>query len=46
MKKRANSVAGVIAPPPRPTALGAAMVAALISFPVGITLFTVDLLLL
>jgi hypothetical protein len=46
MKKAPNAVAGVNAPPPRPTVLGAAVVAALIAFPVGITLFTVDLLLL
>ncbi|WP_165614958.1 hypothetical protein [Yoonia tamlensis] len=46
MNKQNKSVAGVDAPPPRPTVLGAAVVAALIAFPVGITLFTVDLLLL
>jgi hypothetical protein len=46
MKKQTKTVAGVNAPPPRPTILGAAVVAALIAFPVGITLFTDDLMLL
>lgn len=41
-----NTVAGVIAPPPRPTILGAAVVAAAVTFPIGITILVVDLLLL
>lgn len=39
-------VSGIIAPAPRPTVLGAAIVAAIITFPIGVTLVLVDLLLL
>ncbi|MEL6840334.1 MAG: hypothetical protein AAFP85_13655 [Pseudomonadota bacterium] len=49
MKKTINKsgpVSGVVAPPPRPTPLGAAVVAAIITFPIGVTLLVVDLLLL
>lgn len=41
-----RTVSGVAAPAPRPTALGAAVIAAIITFPIGVTLFVVDLLLL
>ena len=41
-----HSVAGVIAPAPRPTPLGAALMAAFITFPIGVTIFLMDLLLL
>ncbi|WP_341365643.1 hypothetical protein [Yoonia sp. BS5-3] len=41
----ARTVAGISAPPPRPTVLGAALVAATITFPIGVTLLVIDLLL-
>ena len=44
--KKSRPIAGVIAPAPRPTVLGAAIVAAIITFPVSVTLLLVDLLLL
>jgi hypothetical protein len=46
MKKQNKSVAGVCAPAPRPTPLGAALIAAIITFPVALTILFVDLLLL
>jgi hypothetical protein len=49
MKKRTNPtqrVSGIIAPAPRLTLLGAALIAVIISFPVGVTLLVMDLLLL
>jgi hypothetical protein len=49
MKNKQNTskaVAGVIAAPPRPTVLGAALMAAIITFPIGMTILLVDLLLL
>ncbi|EBA11735.1 hypothetical protein [Roseobacter sp. CCS2] len=46
MKKRNNSVSGVQAPAPRPTPLGAALVAVIMTFPVAVTILFVDLLLL
>jgi len=46
MKKKNKSVAGVYAPATRPTALGAALIAAIITFPVAVTILFVDLLLL
>ena len=39
-------VAGVVARAPRPTALGAAVVAAIITFPIGVMILLVDMLLL
>ena len=41
-----NKVAGVCAPAVRPTALGAALAAAIITFPIAVTILFVDLLLL
>ena len=45
-KKSIRRIAGVHAPPARPTGLGAALAAALITFPVAVTILFVDLLLL
>ena len=45
MKKR-KTISGIYAPYAKPTPLGAALVAALITFPVGVTILFVDLLLL
>ncbi|MGJ8623576.1 MAG: hypothetical protein ACSHW1_12430 [Yoonia sp.] len=39
-------VAGIHAPPARPTVLGAALAAMIITFPIGVTLLLMDLLLL
>jgi hypothetical protein len=44
--KSKSAVAGVNAPAVRPTPLGAALVAAIITFPVAVTILFVDLLLL
>ena len=41
-----KSVSGITAPAPRPTVLGAAIMAGIITFPVGLVVFLVDLLLL
>jgi len=46
MKKESKSVAGIRAPAPRPTPLGAALVAVIMTFPVAVTILFVDLLLL
>ncbi|WP_168769053.1 hypothetical protein [Yoonia maricola] len=46
MKKRSKPVSGVNAPAPKPTPLGAALIAAIITFPVAVTILFVDLLLL
>jgi hypothetical protein len=43
---KSRAVSGVVAPAPRPTPLGAAVIAAMITFPIGMTLIVVDLLLL
>jgi hypothetical protein len=43
---KARAVHGVIAPPVQPTVLGAALVAGAITFPIGITILFVNLLLL
>jgi hypothetical protein len=46
MKSRnIKSIAGVVAPAPRPTPLGAAVFATVITFPIGMTLLMVNLLL-
>jgi hypothetical protein len=45
-KDRECAVSGVIAPPPRPTVLGAALAATAITFPVALTILLMDLLLL
>jgi hypothetical protein len=44
--KTKNAVAGVRAPSVRPTPLGAALAAAIITFPIAVTILFVDLLLL
>jgi hypothetical protein len=44
--KTKNAVAGAHAPAVRPTPLGAALFAAIITFPVAVTILFVDLLLL
>jgi hypothetical protein len=44
--KSRKTVLGVSAPAVRPTALGAALAAAVITFPVAVTILFVDLLLL
>jgi len=44
--KNPRAVAGIVAPAPRPTPLGAAVVAAIMTFPVAVTVLFVDLLLL
>ncbi|WP_019955187.1 hypothetical protein [Yoonia vestfoldensis] len=44
--RKTRAVHGVIAPPVRPTVLGAALVAGAITFPIGITIQLVSLLLL
>lgn len=41
-----HCVAGVIAPAPRPTMLGAALMAAFITFPIAVTIFLMDLMML
>ncbi|MEJ8560393.1 hypothetical protein QTO30_03500 [Yoonia sp. GPGPB17] len=46
MKKHAQSVSGVVAPAPRPTVLGAALIAVIMTFPVAVTVLFVGLLLL
>ncbi|WP_247225732.1 hypothetical protein [Yoonia sp. F2084L] len=46
MKKLSKPVSGVRAPTPRPTVLGAAVTATVMTFPVAVTILFVDLLLL
>ncbi|MEL7181301.1 MAG: hypothetical protein AAFN63_15850 [Pseudomonadota bacterium] len=46
MKKNKKTVSGVSAPAPRPTLLGAALIATIMTFPVAVTILFVDLLLL
>ena len=46
MAKQSNSVSGIRAPAPRPTVLGAALIAVIMTFPVVVTILFVDLLLL
>ena len=46
MKNAKDTVSGVNAPAQRPTVLGAALAAAVITFPVAVTILFVDLLLL
>lgn len=41
-----RSVAGITATAPRPTILGAAVVAAIITFPIGVTIHVIALILL
>ncbi|MBR2656002.1 hypothetical protein [Yoonia sp.] len=41
-----RAIHGVTAPPVRPTVLGAAVVAGAITFPIGVTIIVVNLLLL
>ncbi|MDG1520484.1 MAG: hypothetical protein P8H36_11110 [Yoonia sp.] len=43
--KLPNRSAGVHAPPSKPTPLGAALFAATVSFPIGVVLILMDLLL-
>lgn len=46
MKKQTHSVSGVQARAARPTVLGAAVLAVIMTFPVAVTILFVDLLLL
>lgn len=46
MKKQTEDVAGIHAPTPKPTVLGAALIAVIMTFPVAVTILFVDLLLL
>ena len=41
-----KSILGITAPAPRPTVLGAAIVAGIVTFPIGVTVVLIDLLLL